>query len=36
MVGIFNRVCRQRRFDGDFVFAESLRREAMVSAKALG
>ena len=35
MVGIFDRVCRQHRFDGDFVFAESLRREAMVSAKAL-
>src|SRR6476661_2513303 len=35
MVGIFDCVCRQRRFDGDFVFAKSLRREAMVSAKAL-
>jgi len=34
-VGIFDRVCRQHRFDGDFVFAESLRREAVVSAKAL-
>jgi Uncharacterized conserved protein len=33
MVGIFDRVCRQHRFDGDFVFAESLRREAVVSRK---